>query len=74
MARGVQFRVHSAEGRRAREVVVVLPDPRGRVRRPAPDDAPVPDELTRSGAIRAHQRLDDWVADAGPAPDEEEPS
>ncbi len=70
---GIQFRVHALEGRRARDVVIALPEPGRRVPL-ASLDADVPDELTHSGAQRASQRLREWAEDAAPDPEAEPPT
>lgn len=70
---GIQFRVHALEGRRARDVVIALPEPGRRVPL-ASLDADVPDELTHSGAQRASQRLREWAEDAAPGPEAEPPT
>ncbi len=64
-AAGVKFRVHSVEGRRAKEVVLALPESGRRVPRQAQETG-VPDELTHSGAQRASERLREWVAESTP--------
>ena len=67
---GVQFKVLSVERRRAREILVTLPQPG---RRPSPpprpaysDEDDVPEEMTVSGARRASMRLARWVAESSP--------
>lgn len=62
----IQFRVEGVERRRASEVVVALP--RTLARAPRLDE--VPEEMTKSGALRAHRRLEQWVR--GTQPEEEE--
>jgi putative hemolysin len=61
----VQFKVGSLDRRRAREVLVALPQH-------APPRRPdqVSEAMTRSGAQRARKRLEQWVDDSQPTQDE----
>lgn len=65
----VQFKVGSVEHRRAREILVALPQPGQPAPVPIED---VPEAMTKSGALRARKRLRQFVTDTSPTGESED--